>query len=120
MAVTAATIQLKPGADLYIRVNDPNGTAAATQGKVAGATLMLAVRSPNGKLIPIPRTDADATGFNHHLPVPAGTALPFMVYSGYYSMTNSAGAPISSAAGLNSTINIPSGQGQLQQTITIH
>jgi hypothetical protein len=66
-AATAPTIRLQPSADLYLRVNDPNGTRAAAEGKVAGAALMLAVRSPNGRLIPIPATATDAAGVDQHL-----------------------------------------------------
>jgi Carboxypeptidase regulatory-like domain len=117
--VTAPTIQLQPSADLWVRVNDPNGTRATTEGKAPGAGLMLAVRAPNGRVIPIPQTAADAIGADQHLSVPVATSLPFVAYSSYYTMTDSLGNAIAKAAGLALTVNIPAAQGQQKVTIGI-
>jgi hypothetical protein len=69
---------------------------------------------------PIPVTASDAAGFDYHLSVPSGTDLLFVASSGSFSMADAAGAAISPQAGLSQTINIPAGQSQYKQTITIN
>lgn len=118
--VTMPTVKLQPGVDFYVRVNDPHGKLAANLGKTPGASLTLAVRSPNGMVAPIPVTASDAAGFDYHLSVPSGTDLLFVASSGSFSMADAAGAAISPQAGLSQTINIPAGQSQYKQTITIN
>jgi hypothetical protein len=119
-AITAApTIQLQPGADLYVRVNDPNGTRAAKEGKVPGVSLMLAVRSPNGMMIPIPVTAVDSAGADQHIFVPTGTNLLFVAFSAGLSLTDGSGAAINQQTGKAITINIPVGQTQLKEVINV-
>ena len=117
--VAADPIQLQPSADLYVRVNDPKGTRAAAEGKTPGASLMLAVRSATGRLVPIPMTASDKAGFDHHLQVPVGADLLFIAYSGFYSMTDGSGTPISKQNGLARTIHIPPAQAQQKEVVTI-
>ena len=108
--VQAPPFRLQPAVDLYVRVNDPNGTLASSLGKVPGAALLVTVRSPNGRIIPIPMTARDSAGFDHHLPVPAGTDLGFAAFGSGFSMTDALGQAISQQTGLSNTVNIPVGQ----------
>jgi hypothetical protein len=118
-AATAAPIKLQASVDFYVRVNDPNGTRASAEGKVPGKALMLAVRAPNGRMFPIPMTARDSAGFDHHLSVPAATDLAFTAYSNAFTITDTAGQLISQQAGESTTINIPTGQTQHKEVITI-
>jgi hypothetical protein len=111
--------QLKSGADLYVRVIDPAGKQAATEGKVPGASLMLAVRAPNGIMLPMSKTATDAAGSDYHLTVPFNTDLVFVSFSQAFPLANNAGPPASAQAGLSKTINIPAGQTQHKEIITI-
>ncbi len=112
-------IQMQAAVDFYVRVNDPNGTRAASEGKAPGAALMLAVRAPNGRMFPIPMVTKDSAGADHHLAVPAGVDLVFMAASQGLAATNSLGASISNQAGSSVTVNIPSGQTQHKEVINI-
>jgi len=121
-ALTAAVptaIQLQPAADFYVRVNDPNGTRAAKEGKVAGVSLRLAVRSPNGMLLPIPLTATDSAGADYHMPVPTGTSLLFVTFGAGLTLTDSSGAAINQQTGKAITINIPAGQAQFKEVINV-
>ncbi len=117
--VTLPAIKLKPSVDFYVRVNDPRGTLASTQGKVNGASLHLAIRSPNGMVAPIPVTASDAAGFDYHLSVPPATNLFFIASSNTFSLVDASGAAISPQAGLNQMVNIPASQPQYRQVITV-
>jgi hypothetical protein len=118
-AVTIPTIQLQPSADFYVLVNDPNGVRAASDGKVPGAALILGVRNLAGKFIPIPITKSTSTAYDQHLPVPTGVNLPFIVYSGFYNLSDATGLAINQSTALPQTINIPAGQAQYKTTINI-
>ena len=118
--VTVPTIQLQPSADLYVRVNDLSGNYAAALGKVPGASLMLAVHAPGGMLIPIPTTRSDSTGFDAHLPIPAGTTVSLMVFSSYFSLTDGNGAAISKSAGLRLPVTIPAGTAQYKTLVNVN
>ncbi len=118
-AVAAPTIQLQPGADFYVRVNDPNGTLAAKEGKVPGVGLMLAVRSPNGMMLPIPVTAVDSAGADHHIAVPTGSNLLFVAFGAGLSLTDGSGAAINQQTGKAITINIPAGQAQLKEVVNV-
>jgi hypothetical protein len=115
----APPINLQPGVDFYVRVNDPNGTRASSEGKIPGASLFLAVLAPNGRMFPIPMTARDPGGFDHHIFVPAGASLVFKAFSATFQMTGGTGQLISQQAGQAVPINIPSSQSQYQQVINI-
>jgi len=117
--IIAPPIKLQPGIDFYVRVNDPNGTRASSEGKIPGASLFLAVQAPKGRMFPIPMTARDSGGFDHHMSVPVGTNLVFKAFSGTFQMTDGIGQSISQLGGRSVTINVPSGQAQYQQVINI-
>jgi hypothetical protein len=120
-AITMKPIQLKASADLYVRVDDPNGTRATTEGNTPGVSLMLAVRSPNGAMIAVPKTASDSAGADHHLPVPVATDLTFVAFSSNLSMTHGvSAAAVDKQAGLSVPINIPVGQQQHKEVVTVH
>ncbi len=113
-------IQLKAGVDLYVRVNDPNGTRLSTEGKVAGASmLLLAGLSTGGVPIPIPMTDFNNKGYDYHLTVPPSTALNLTVFSSFYSLTDANGTAIDPQKGLVQPITIAASAGQYQVTINV-
>ena len=118
-AAVATTIQLQSASDFYVRVNDPNGTLAAKQGKIPGVSLMLAVRAPNGMMLPMPVTGTDSAGADYHMPVPLGTNLLFVAFGAGLSLTDSSGAAINPQTGKSITINIPAGQAQLKEVINV-
>lgn len=118
--VTASAIQLQAGADFYLRVNDLVGTLLATIGKTPGAAVIFAIRNPSGVLTPIPQTAQDIAGFDYHLPVPFATSLVFVAHSGYYTLSDGAGAAIPVGATYGSPINIPLTQAQYKQVINVH
>ena len=116
-------ITLKTGADLWVHVDDPQGKRASTEGKVPGATLLLMVRVPGGRLMPIPLTTSNANGFEHHMLVPTGRDMVVMAVSQTYSITNASlglSAPAGSQQGVSATVNIPAGTAQFKQTIAVH
>ena len=115
----APPIKLQPGIDFYVRVNDPHGTRASSEGKIPGASLFLAVQAPNGRMFPIPMTAKDSGGFDHHISVPAGTNFVFKAFSTMFQMTDGIGQSISQQGGRSATINVPPGQAQYQQVINI-
>jgi hypothetical protein len=110
---------LVPGVDLYVRVNDPHGKQTSSLGKVPGAALMLAVRSPNRRMFPIPMTARDRAGFDYHLSVPAETDLVFTAFSDAISIADDLGQPISKQTGRSVKIHIPPGQAQHREVINI-
>jgi hypothetical protein len=118
--VTVPKIQLQPSADLYVRVNDLKGNYAATLGKAPGASLMLAVHAPGGMLIPIPTTASDSAGFDAHLPIPPGTTVSVVVFSSYFSLTDSNGAAISKSTGLQFPVLIPASTAQYKTVINVN
>jgi len=117
--VTMPSIQLQAGADLYLRVNDLKGKLASAQGKVPGASLMLAVRSPNGMMVPIPMTASDKTGFDHHLTVPHNTDMLLAAFSSTFPLANAVGVAADPQKGINLSISIPASQAQHRETIQI-
>jgi hypothetical protein len=121
-AVTVPRIIFPAAVDLYVRVNDPRGVRAAAEGKQPGATLMLTVRSPNGRILPIPATARDAGGADHHLAVPAETDFEFLAMSKVFALANGLGLPAQAQNGINGitvAINIPKGQAQHRETVNI-
>lgn len=118
--VTIPTIQLQPSADLYVRVNDLKGNGAAATGKVPGASLILAVRTAGDTVIPVPVTASDSTGFDAHASVPPGKTFWLMVFSNYFSLTDSSGAPISKNSGLQMPILIPAETAQYKTVVNIN
>ena len=111
-------IVLRQGADFYVRVNDPRGVHAA-RGRAAGASILLAIRPANGRVIPIPATAFDEKGFDCHLRVPVAVPMAFIAQSNFYSLRDSRGAAISSTGGLVLPVSIPAGQAQHKEAITI-
>jgi hypothetical protein len=117
--VPESGIQLQAGADLYIRVNDLSGKLASAQGKIPGASLLLAARSPNGMMVPIPMTVSDKTGFDHHLTVPHDTDMLLAAFSSAFPLANAAGVLADPQKGINLSIRIPASQVQHRETIQI-
>jgi len=115
---TSVRITLQQGADLFVRVDDPAGKVAASLGKVPGALLILAVRTPSGVFVPLPETVADKTGSDHHLNVPVGTALLIAAQSSSFALSDSHGN--SNKPALTLPVTIPPGQGQHKEIITVH
>jgi hypothetical protein len=113
-------IQLQPGSDLYVRVNDPNRSRAKAEGVTPGAGLMLAVRTPLGVTVPIPMSGIDGQGADHHIAVPADTDLVLLAFSASYSMTDANGVAINQQAGYSLPFKIPSGVQQLRESIAIN
>lgn len=116
--VVMRPIVLQTGAELYVRVNDPNGTRSQKEGKVAGASLFLGVRAASGHVVPIPLTATDGAGFDHRLTVPTATDLVIVAFSNAFSLLDSTGAAIGKN-GLALTINIPAGKAQHSEVIHI-
>jgi hypothetical protein len=110
---------MKTGVDLHVRVEDPNRTRAKSEGITPGAGMMLAVRSPNGKVVPIAQTAADGNGFDHHLIVPMDTDLLLLASSGTYSLRDSDGSAVDKTRGLSRTIKLQAGTPQHKETISI-
>jgi hypothetical protein len=118
--VAEAPITMSTGADLYVRVDDPNGRRAATEVVVPGAGMMIAVTSSHGAAVPVPRTAVDNNGADYHLFVPMATKLTLIISSATYSLTNSVGAAISKQGGYTLPFTIPVGTQQFKQEIAIH
>jgi hypothetical protein len=117
--VEAPPIGFETAVDFHVRVNDPKGVMASAVGKAPGAALFLAVRSPNGRVVPIPMTARDQGGADHHLAVPAGKDLKFIAVSNALSMTNSLGQDVSKPAGSSNSVNVPPGQTKHDEVINI-
>jgi hypothetical protein len=114
-----AAIEMKVGVDLYLRVNDPAGTRAALEGKVAGADLMASVVSAKGTTMPVNKTGSDGGGHDHHLTVPADVDLTLVVYSKAFALTDGNGAAIDADKGLSQKVNIPSGTKQKMVVVNL-
>jgi hypothetical protein len=116
-------LALKQGVDLWVRVDDPNGTRASKEGKVPGVGLVLVVRAANGAQVHIPQTKSDSTGADHHVYVPAGVDLSVIGVSlGFQISSNSAKAQAAVVGGSPNVmmpVNIPTGATQHQETITV-
>ena len=84
-----------------------------------GASILLAIRPANGRLIPIPATVFDAKGFDCHLRVPVAVPIGFIAQSNFYSLRDSRGAAISSTGGLVLPVSMPAGEAQHREAITI-
>jgi hypothetical protein len=117
-AASVAPIQMLPGADLYVRINDINGTRAAKEGTVPGFGLIVTVRTPTGTVTQVPTTGYDKTGADYHLTVPTATPFVLTVVSGGFSLADSAGKAIGSQ-NYNLNINIPEGAKQHREVIVI-
>ena len=117
--VSAGTITMSAGADLYIRVNDPNGVRAKNDGVVPGAGMLIAVTAAQGVAVPAPRTAVDANGVDYHLYVPTATKLTLLISSTTYSLTNSARESINKPGGYTLPFTIPVGTQQLEEQISI-
>jgi hypothetical protein len=115
-----APIQLQSAVDFYVRVNDPKGKKAANEAKGPGSALFLRLLSPNGRVFPIPMTAKDATGFDHHLRVPAGVDLTFAASSNALTLADNPGQAKKLKQGeLSIQVNIPKGQTQHKEVIDI-
>ena len=112
-------IRLRRGVDLYVRVNDLSGKRAAMEGKVAGASLMLAIRLQRGGFYPIPLTATDAKGFDHHLVVPSETDLTLIASSRTFDLTDENGRDVDRQTGIARTFRIPANRPQHREVINI-
>jgi hypothetical protein len=117
--VSAGTITMSAGADLYVRVNDPNGVRAQNEGVVPGAGMLIAVTAAQGVAVPVPRTAVDSNGADYHLYVPTATKLTLLISSTAYSMTNSAKESVSKPGGYTLPFTIPVGTKQLEEQVSI-
>jgi len=113
-----AAIQFQGSVDLYLRVNDPNGKKAAA-GKTPGSNLLVTVRGPNGRMLPIPVTARDNGGYDHHLSVPGDVDLVFTAQSDAFDLADSNGKAIGKQSGSVVTVHIPPGQKQHKEIINI-
>jgi len=118
-SVSMQPIQLRKGVDCHVRVNDPNGTRASMEGKVAGASLLLGVLTAGGMFVHIPQTAADGKGFDHHLTVPAGAKLTIMAYSPTYDLTDVNNTPIKKQTGLTQPISFSADQTQYTLVLNV-
>lgn len=118
-AVSIPPIQLKPAVDLFVRVNDPKAKREAIEGKVAGADVLIAVRLPSGRILPIPRKAFDKNGADYHLAVPAETPFSLIAYSREFEMSDAAEKAIDKAKGLSTPITIRAGAKQHKEVLNI-
>ena len=119
-AATAPLVRMLPTADFFVQVNDTAGKWAAAEAQTPGHSISLSVVAPNGRRFPIPVTATQAGGVvEYHLPVPTGTNLVFGVYSPGLSLADATSALIGQQNGSATTVNVPAGQAQQKQVITI-
>lgn len=118
-AVAAPGVQLKPAVDLYVRVNDPRSKRSELEGKVPGAHILIGVRTPGGRLVPVPVKATDKNGADHHLSIPADIPLKLVVYSRAFDLSDSGDRAIDKLNGMSTTVSIAAGAKQHKEVINI-
>lgn len=112
-------IQLKKGVHLSIRVDDPTGKRASTEGTVPGTSLYVEIGGPNGLAIPTPVIKADGKGHDHDIVIPFDTNLQLRVYSKVLAITDGKGAVVDKNNGVTVPIQVPSGTTPAKLSFTV-
>lgn len=84
-------IELKKGASVPIRIDDPGQRLSQYEGKTAGARLLLGVGSEDLVLHLAPVVSVDAGGRSHQIVIPFSTPLKFVLRSTFFRISDAAG-----------------------------
>jgi hypothetical protein len=118
-ATALSNLVLKAGVDLYVRVNDPKGIRAASEGTIPGAGLFLGVSIAGRRPLHIPLAAGDKNGADYHVVVPADTPLMLFVSGRAYDMTDEGGNAVDKQKGLVKQIQIAAGTNHHQEVVNI-
>jgi len=106
----STTLVLKRGAAVSIRVDDPNGLLAQSEGKTPGAHLLLGVRSDALIFHPASIFAQDSAGRTYQVTIPFDANVNLAVASSFFRLTDATGAPFAATGAAAVPIAVPSGQ----------
>jgi hypothetical protein len=115
-----ATITLKSGADVPIRIIDAGQLLAQNEGKTPGAGLFLGVSSPGFFFHTVPLATQDSNGRNYHIVVPFNTELTLVLHSSFYNVNDRNGVALTKVGSTKIPLLVTTGQqvAPLQFTIS--
>jgi hypothetical protein len=106
----SATIVMKRGAVVSIRVNDPGQLLAQNEGKVPGAHLLLGVRNDAFGFRSASVASQDSGGRNYQVTIPFGESVNLVIASPFFSLANATGQALPTTGANTMQLLTPSGQ----------
>jgi hypothetical protein len=105
-----ASITLKGGAAVPIRINDGAQSLSQNEGKTPGAGLLLGISSPGFIFRLVPLVAQDSSGRDYQIVVPFNTPLTLVMHSSFYHLNDASGAALSQAVSTKIPLLIATGQ----------
>jgi hypothetical protein len=114
-----ATIILKGGAPVPIRIIDTGQLLAQNEGKTPGAGLLLGVSSPGLFFHRVLLASQDSSGRNYQIVVPFNTQLTLVLHSSFYRVNDANGLGLSQAVSTKIPLLVATGQQVTPITFTV-
>ncbi len=105
----AIAISLRRGAEVPISIDDPGQLVLQSEGRIAGALLLIGVRTPTGTFRPAVLTSRGLTGRTLKVVIPFDKPVNLTVGSSFFRLADSTGTPFS-GPGRTIPLSVPAGQ----------
>ncbi|MEK7408932.1 MAG: hypothetical protein AAB225_28040 [Acidobacteriota bacterium] len=105
-----ATIVMKRGVPLRIRVDDAGQLLSRHEGKTPGARLLVGIGSAGYVFRLAPVVSEDSAGRNHQVVIPFDTPLKLVVRSSFFRVNDANALPLARTAATVIPFTVPSGQ----------
>jgi len=102
-------ISLRKGAEVPIRIDDPGQLVLQNEGRIAGAVLLVGVRTPSSTFRPAVLTLQEGTGRTLKVVIPFDKLVHLTVASSFLKLADSTGTPLS-GPGRTIPLSVPAGQ----------
>ena len=104
------TLEMKKGAAVPIRLDDPGELLSQHEAKTRGAYLLMGVGNSAFAFIPAAVVSRDAKGRTHQILIPFNTLTRLMVYSPFFQLTDSVGMSLPRTQNVAIPVTILTGQ----------
>ena len=106
----SATLVMKKGAVVQIRIDDPGQLLSQHEGKTPRARLLLGLGYGASVFRLVPLVSQDSGGRNHQIAIPYNTPVKLVVHSSLFSVSDAAGIPIATGRGMVIPLSVLAGQ----------
>jgi len=116
----AITLVMKKAAVVPIRLDDPGQLLAQSEGKTSAAVVLIGVANDAGWFRSAAVASRDATRKTYEVQIPFNVTVNLSVYSPYFQLADSAGAPLPQTRAALIPVSVAAGQapGTLRLSVT--
>ncbi len=106
----SATLVMKKGAVVPIRIDDPGQLLSQHEGKTPRARLLLGVGYGASVFRLVPLVSQDSGGRNHQIAIPFNTPVKLVMHSSLFNVNDAAGLPLATGRATVIPLLVSAGQ----------